>query len=583
MIARDSPTRLGYAGVGIIALFGLSLFLIGLGGNIWVLTQHEAFAAAPAREMLRDGHWIIQTYGGLPRLNKTPAMGWIIAACMAVFASESEWVVRLPTALAAVGVALLVASIGSRHLGRTLGITAGLCQLTFYYVLKQGRLAEADMLLGLTVCAAMWAWDRGCVPAIGDSQSKRSAWLPIVFWCCLGLATLLKGPIGPLFALAGVLAYVISVRWIHKRKSPSSTAASVARPSWKFLLHPLGVVAYLAIVLPWPILAYRQHPKIWNVWFRETAGRFAGDMGGAESWYFYFWNVPLALLPWTLFVVIGAWVLWRRSQTVSAVSPVDVSHFDARRQDGPNHLSIFLASWFVPGFVMLCFSAWKHMHYAIPILPALSIPCAVGMVAFMKWAQTRPVVTRRIAMMSWAIGCAIGAWAATRYLDRVSMQAAAIIGMLAVGGLVALWREHRHDLSGQLAAVFATGWAIAVAVQLMVMPAYDGYRSSAELGRLASRVVPVGQPIFLLNLGEAHVVYYLVPRVIRFEKEAASRLDAWLSPSHGNEAFVIAAERTASRLEAWGSVERLGEAEVPVKGKLVFLRFSRNALPSGSS
>src|SRR5690606_13298521 len=127
--------------------------------------------------MLRDGHWIIPHFAGEPRMTKPPGTGWVIAAFMWIFRSDAEWVVRLPAVLAAVVTALAVATVSARWFGRLAGVAAGVFQLTIYMVLKQARLAEADMLMCATTTVAMCAFALGVVP-IRNAASARSPWLP---------------------------------------------------------------------------------------------------------------------------------------------------------------------------------------------------------------------------------------------------------------------------------------------------------------------------------------------------------------------------------------------------------------------
>src|SRR5688572_25569302 len=107
----------------LIVGYGLSLLLIGVG--VRTLTRHEVLAAYPAKEMLRGGSWIIPGYAGIPRTAKPPGMYWIIAGFMDVFNSDVEWVPRLPSVLAAVAMALMVATFAARFYGPRIGLIAG--------------------------------------------------------------------------------------------------------------------------------------------------------------------------------------------------------------------------------------------------------------------------------------------------------------------------------------------------------------------------------------------------------------------------------------------------------------------------
>jgi len=43
------------------------------------LNNHECFVSITAREMLESGDWIMPTYNGEPRLEKTPLSYWLVA------------------------------------------------------------------------------------------------------------------------------------------------------------------------------------------------------------------------------------------------------------------------------------------------------------------------------------------------------------------------------------------------------------------------------------------------------------------------------------------------------------------------
>ncbi|HLL91162.1 MAG TPA: glycosyltransferase family 39 protein, partial [Tepidisphaeraceae bacterium] len=228
-----------------IAALGLSLLLIGL-GDTRALTRHEVLAAQPAREMLASGNWIIPTIGGVPRTIKPPTTGWFIAASMAVFRSEAEWVARLPAVLAGVLTAVVVASLTARYFGRAAGAVAGFAQLTFYYTLMQARLAEADMLLSAAVTIAMTAF------AVANVESPRAPrsdarWLPWLFYFAAGASMLLKLIAGPAFIFATAGCY-----WLWTRD----------RRVLRFLLNPIGIAIFLVVVASWYGAAAWTYPQI---------------------------------------------------------------------------------------------------------------------------------------------------------------------------------------------------------------------------------------------------------------------------------------------------------------------------------
>jgi len=104
---------LGWLALLVMILFGGSL-LLGLAASGKAFNYHEARYAQGAREMLESGSWLIPTIGKRPRLQKPPIVYWSMAASMAAFGTEKEWPARLPSVVAALTVAILVADLGAR-------------------------------------------------------------------------------------------------------------------------------------------------------------------------------------------------------------------------------------------------------------------------------------------------------------------------------------------------------------------------------------------------------------------------------------------------------------------------------------
>ncbi len=196
----------------LIALLGLPLYLAFLGDSR-VLTAHEVYFAQPSQEMLESGNYLTTTFGGVHYNHKPPLTSWIIAATLKLFGRD-EFMIRLPFALAAIAAAIITAKLVERWLGRETGLIAGLCQLTSYFSLMQGRLAESDILLLLWVSSAYWLFALGALPAQqGDSKAhwqSNSIW----FYLCCVLGFLSKGPIACIFIFGGIGCWLlITRRW----------------------------------------------------------------------------------------------------------------------------------------------------------------------------------------------------------------------------------------------------------------------------------------------------------------------------------------------------------------------------------
>jgi len=358
-----SPGVLSRRSAAIIAAYGLSMFLIGLGAR--ELTRHEVLAAYPAKEMLRYGHWIVPMYAGIPRLLKPPTTSWFIAASMAICRSDAAWVARLPSVAAAMAVALLIAHLAARHFGDRAGLLTGLIQLTCYYMLNWGRLAEADIFLcafatGAMVCFSLATVSveppHGAAPEGSDGANPRRAALRLGFFALTGLSFLAKGPIGLMFIFLAVAAFAVVRR-----------GREIARFFWS----PTGWLILLVCILGWPVAAWLSHPPIVEAWRREMSDTATGGFG-TDPFYTYLHAIPFDLLPWTPLVIAGLWLLWKRGLF--------------RRPAGQ-----FFLCWFAPGFVALHLIAMKSHHYPMPLLPPFSIAAAVALLELARRLR-RPLI-----------------------------------------------------------------------------------------------------------------------------------------------------------------------------------------------
>lgn len=410
----------------IIVLYGAVLLGIGLGSR--TLTQHEVFAAYPAKEMLHYGHWIVQMFAGMPRTAKPPTTGWFIAACMKITGSDAEWVARIPSVWAGIITALLIASFAGRFFGNAIGLVTGLIQLTCFYTIMQARLAEADMLVCAAVAASFVCFGMGVLHGRGASATMRWG-LAIGFYFFAGLAFLLKAvPI--IFILLGVLTYAIVRRERH---------------IFLFLLNPIGLIVLVGMIVGWPLAAYLHYPPIIESWKFELFGTASGKLG-RDPIYTYLLSIPSVLMPWTPLILIGGWT-WHKGLV----------------RNRP--LAQFLLSWFLPGVIFLHFSAFKHKHYPIPMLPPLSIIGAIGLFSLfraLKVPRPNPLLITIFTVILLIVGI--------------------------VDGYVI---PHR----------------------------FDDYRPQKELALAANQLVPPSATIYIIDPEpkvEPQIAYYLRPRIWRY-------------------------------------------------------------------
>jgi 4-amino-4-deoxy-L-arabinose transferase-like glycosyltransferase len=320
-----------------VAAYAGAIYLPFLGPGR-TLTSHEVMVTHPAMRMLSDGAWLVPRYAGGVWLDKPPLMNWITAGFFVIGGGFSEWAARLPSALSAIGLAVLVAHVTRRYFGDLAGLLAGLAQATCVYGYMQGRLGEIDMPFALIIAAAH--------AVLARCWSGGEYRLPLPAACLLhtlaGLAVLAKGPLAVGFIAATVLGFCAF------RRSWQPLRAVVLTP---------GVVCFLLVAVPWHVgawLAVRDEAV--EQWGYNSIARVLGlHHLGSSNPLLYFWTIPWLVLPWMIVLVLGARQLYREARDPGAV------------------FVRFLWAWFLGGLLLLTLSAFKHKHYCIPILPPLSV------------------------------------------------------------------------------------------------------------------------------------------------------------------------------------------------------------------
>ncbi|MFP5213059.1 MAG: ArnT family glycosyltransferase [Acidobacteriota bacterium] len=316
----------------LVFLMGVILFLPSIWSEASITGKDEYLLSfRTPMEMLDRGSWLTPWLDGAPRLKKPPLLYWSILAGYDLF-GINLFGARASSVLFGAGLAAS-ASLLYRRLFAKSGLMAGLLALGAMGLATQARMALLDLPLALfTTLAVIFVIDWG--------RSGHLKWM-VLSGLALGLAFLSKGPVCFLFFGAGVVsALFVFGKWGHV----------LAR--WPHLLA--GLLATLAVSLPWPLLMHHLWPN-----FTETVGH---EMGGARkigslSYFFSALGGALGLIfPWT-----------------PVLFPSIVQ--TARDRLGFGRKPFWLALWFIlstlPFFFMMSFE-----RYLLPTLPATCVLCA---------------------------------------------------------------------------------------------------------------------------------------------------------------------------------------------------------------
>lgn len=318
-----------------------------------LLLPDEGRYAGVAWEML-VGDGLTPTLDGLPFFHKPPLSYWVAMGAMKLFGVQ-PWAARLAPAL---GAWLMAASLwlllrrwyGERSAG--LGVLV-LATSPFFFI--GGQYINHDMLVAGTISAAVVGW----LLALDEpGRIERRALL--LGWLASGLAFLSKGLIGV------VLPLLVVVPWL------------LAQRRWRDALrlaHPLGLLVWCVVALPWAVAMQQQHPAFFDYFivgqhFRRYS---SGGFNNVQPLWFFLAVVPLLTLPWSLYLPAAL-----------------------RRLRGADARALLWPWWAASLLLFFSLPSSKLVGYALPALPGVAGLVAVVAAEGRHW---------RVAVL---LGAAIG-------------------------------------------------------------------------------------------------------------------------------------------------------------------------------
>ena len=370
-------------------LWGISLALVfvlgGVGylwklGTIGLVDETEPLFAEAARQMLVTGDWITPYFNGETRFDKPPLIYWAMAIAYKLV-GVNEWGVRLPSALSAIGVVMLVGfslfkfahpnGLTPEDSGRktedssstplpAVGSSAdnwvaawlGICISALTpLIVAWGRTGVSDMLLTACITGSMLSFFHAYASQ-GDRRQQRMWYL--VFYTCIGLGILTKGPVAIVLPGLAIVAFLLYVGCFLK----------VLREA--FVVR--GLLAIAALSVPWFVVVGVIHGSdyIDSFFGYHNFDRFTSVVNNHSApWYFYFPIVLGGFAPFSfdLPAAFGRLKLWQRHAWT--------------QQSRPYQLGVFAGWWFVTVFVFFSISVTKLPSYVLPLLPAAAIMVAL--------------------------------------------------------------------------------------------------------------------------------------------------------------------------------------------------------------
>jgi 4-amino-4-deoxy-L-arabinose transferase-like glycosyltransferase len=416
------------------ALAGI-LYLPGLGRPaLW--EPDEGRYAEIAREMALTSDYVTPRNDWVPYLEKPPLVYWMTAGSIRLF-GPNEFAGRLQAAIATIGEVVVTAALGEKMFGPAAGILAALALALSPLCLGFARFATPDPALAFCLTAALAAFYHAArAPTFGTGPGRPRL---LIAAAMLALGTLAKG------LVALVLGGGIALTWLVIERR--------ARDARKIPWLSCAVV-YLAISVPWFVMAARRNPGFLRFFFfHEHLQRYLENTEHGWGPWFFIPIVAAGFWPWLFFMPAGVAEIWP-----------DMNDDEARRK---RSATSFLLVWFGLIFVFFSIPRSKLGEYILPGLPPLAIIAGNG---FLRLGD--PSAGRARRHLLWFV-----------IVNAIVATAIGIAGAMAI---------HR----GFDPALITDGFAAAVALLAGAAAAY----AIARAGRsLAATVFPIALGVVLAS------------------------------------------------------------------------------------
>jgi len=329
----------------------------------------DAVQAQIARNMLASGDWVIAHLDGVPYLEKSPLIYWLIATSFRIFGVH-DWAARIPEALAAILLAWCTWRYGRWAFGNKAGLYAGMAISTCLGLFLFTRIQIPDVMLTACVCLAFFAFQR----AISEEEEHPRRWASLLVGS-LGVGLMLKGLIAAVVPVGGILLYLAITRQLFFAKI------------WRRLHVVTGALIILAVAAPWHVLATLRMPPYFNFSMHSGPGEYHG------FFWFYFMNehvlrflnlryprdyntVPRVAF-WALHLVwLFPWSIYFPAAFRGGFRPTDRA----------GRTRLLAVCW--AGFLLVFFTfSTTQEYYSMPIYPALALLLGSAMAEEHRWVK----------------------------------------------------------------------------------------------------------------------------------------------------------------------------------------------------
>ena len=261
-------------------LYKLLIFipLIFYFGKRSYIAFDEGFYALQARWILDKGNWIIPLWWDQYILDRTIGLQLLIAKSQEIF-GRNMFASYLPTTTASILMLFITYKIHEEFFNKKYAIISPLILATTYLWFDYSHLATQDIVYSCLVTIGVFS--------LVKIKNKNNKFYILLFGIWIGLSFMMKTFL-VLVPLVSLLPYLFIKKDIFRSKF-----------FW------LGLLFGFAPFLAWALSINPYLEKNIIFYLVEKFTILSNKNTFTNPFYYYFWNIPVTYLPWSIFAIIG--------------------------------------------------------------------------------------------------------------------------------------------------------------------------------------------------------------------------------------------------------------------------------------
>jgi 4-amino-4-deoxy-L-arabinose transferase-like glycosyltransferase len=366
--------NLGSIQIALLLLAALSVFFCYEMGNRDFADPDEGRYVEVPREMVVSGDYVTPHLNGLKYFEKPVLFYWLQAAAIHVF-GINEISMRLWIVIFAILGCLSLFGVMTARYSPSMGLVAAGILATNLLYYAHSQLIILDLVLSIFMSGSLWCFYLAFVKPSKkliqqDAPPKAPGGLIVAMYALSALACLTKGLIGAV--LPGMIAFL----WI------------MATKNWRMLkqlFHMPGLLVFLAIFLPWHLLAMHRNSDFFDFYFIfEHFTRYTTKIHNRyQPWWFFLPIALVGMIPWSGFSLVaiknsfgkvmagvGSWKTRDGNQQNNAADSTDDDTSANNSHDVRGHT--FFLIWIFAILVFFSLSNSKLIPYIVPIIPPIA-------------------------------------------------------------------------------------------------------------------------------------------------------------------------------------------------------------------